>query len=67
MGSFNQMGIVIFDKSFPIASFKIAHILKLYFSGVKAGRLSLILRVYDIGIPPYPKIYPVVPRLYGIL
>jgi hypothetical protein len=54
IGSFSQIGIVIFVRSFPIADFIICQTLKLYPSGIKAGSLSLISIVYVIGIPPKP-------------
>ena len=53
-GSFKKIGIVILDKSLPIASFRIAQIEYDYFSGTNDGNYSLILSVYDIGMPPNP-------------
>jgi hypothetical protein len=45
IGSLSQMGIVILDKSFPMQSLRIAQILKLCFSGVMNGKVSLIFIV----------------------
>ena len=54
MGSLSQIGIVILERSFPIALLRIAQILKLYFSGVITGNVSLMFIVYVTGIPPNP-------------